>query len=1050
MKKIILVISALLLLSMQVVAQKYFDVYQNGKLSISIPTASVDSMGLTGTTMSDRKVNFYRNDNTVNSFLVSTVDSIKIFRTGDEQLVYLGIVGFNQDLYVKYLDVLAQSTAGLYTSYVSNLERKDGTLLYYAVDRALNILSSTDFPTPLSSVNLVTFTDGLDQGSLMMNGNYYTDEQYLNAVNNRIHNTTVKGLPVTAYSLGMRGSDVSDYTQFQNNLKKLASSADNAFEVSSMSDVSTRLQEISDRIISISNRQTFSFKIPGQSNGTLIRFTFDGYSPENSKMYIEGTFNLANRSLTNVTYHGIKATSGSYIQGTQNGIFVTFTFTGMQREDGNGLIPQSYIREYYKSVGSSSWQQNSEFSPSNNTQTTVTHSGAVIMLVLDCSNSLGSQFSNMKSYAQNFINRVANNTQEFKVETPQNVTATLDDNFMVTLNWDAVKHAQYYEVQRSNSQYGTFSTVANYLYSTSWTDKSPLSGNNYYKVIAKGHGLESTQNTIVSVERKLEVPKNVTATLTDNLDVAINWDAVSGAEFYTVGRCGSSNGYYSAVASDITSTAWTDKSPLSGNNYYKVVATGHGLVSAQSSYVFVERKLDAPKNVTATLDDNFEVTLNWDAVKGAEYYAIWRCSSSNGSYDPVAYGVTSTSWTDMSPLSVNNYYKVIAMGHGLVSAQSSYVYVERKLGAPKNVAATLGDNFEVTLNWDAVKGAESYKILRNNDSTYGTYSRVANGVTSTSWTDMSPLSGSNYYKVIACGHGLESAQSSSVSVKRKLDAPKNVTATLDDNFEVTLNWDAVKGAEYYEVRRSQSQNGTYSTVANNVTSASWTDEFPKNGYNYYTVIAYGHGLESSLSSSTAIKITLPLCPDSHHPHLIDLGLPSGTKWSCCNVGALKPEDYGDYYAWGETQVKSSYTFVGSNYLDGKGTFYDIGNDIVGTQYDAATVNWGSPWVMPSKDQLNELEDKCISEWTTENGANGRRFTGPNGASIFLPAAGIRIEDDLENASSHGYYWSSSLYEPNTIPNFSSRAWDLYFFIGDVFTTDAERFCGHSVRPVCKN
>ncbi len=780
MKKFIFVASALLILSMQVVAQKYFDVYQNGKLTISIPATSVDSVGLTGTTMENRKVNFYRNDNTMNSFLVSTVDSIKIFRIGDEQLVYLGIVGFNQDLYIKPIDVLANSTAGFYTSYVSDLERKDGTLLYYAVDRALYLLSSKDFSTPLSSVNLVTFTDGLDQGSLMMNGNYYTDEQYLDAVNSRICNTTVKGLPVTAYSLGMRGSDVSDYTKFQNNLKKLASSADKAFEVSSMGDVSTRLQEISDRIISISNRQNFSFKIPGQSNGTVIRFTFDGYSADNSKMYIEGTFNLANRSLNNVSYHGIKATSGSYVQGTQNGIFVTFTFTGMQREDGNGLIPHSNVREYYKSAGSSTWQQNSEFSPSDNTQSTVTHSGAAIMLVLDCSNSLGSQFSNMKSYAQNFINRVANNTQEFKVEAPQNVTATLTDNLDVAISWDAVKHAEYYEIQRSNSQYGTYSTVSQWLYSTSWTDKNPLSGNNYFKVIAHGHGLKSAQSSCVSVERKLEAPNNVTATLTNDLNV-------------------------------------------------------------------------------------------------------------------------------------------------------------------------------------------------------------------------------------------------------------------------TISWDAVKGAEFYEILRSNILGDTYSTVAQNVTSISWTDTAPMIGDNYYKVIAYGHGFESARSSYTVIKITLPLCPDSHHPHQIDLGLPSGTKWACCNVGASKPEDYGGYFAWGETTEKSRYYWDTYIHCDGSSsTCHDIGKDIAGTQYDAATANWGSPWVMPSLEQMNELRNSCTYEWTTENGVNGIRFTGPNGTSVFLPAAGYRWKDDLYNVGSDGV-WSSTLNESN-----ADGAWDLIFRIGYVGKGDGSRSCGQPVRPVRKN
>ena len=409
-------------------AQKYLEVYQNGKVTNSFATTSIDSVGLTGNTPQDRKVNFYRDGKVVSNYLVSGVDSIKVFRSNEEPLVYLGIIGFNQQLYEKPFDVLATSTSNLYQSFVNNLPRKDGTILYYAVDHALDALENYDFKTPIKNVTLVTFTDGLDQGSLMMNNNFTTDEQYLNAVSQRISNTKIKGLPLTAYSLGLVGNDVSNYSLFRKNLNKLASSFEKAFEVSNMNDVQTRLKEISDQIISINTKQTFSMKIPGHSDRTLIRFTLDGSSTDNSSMYIEGTFNLANRSLTNVTYHGIKATTGSFVQGTQDGIFVNFTFTGLQREDGVGLIPTYQTREYYKNVGSNTWQRNSEFSPNNNTQTTITHSGAVIVLVLDCSNSLGSQFSNMRSYANDFINRVATNTSKFEVLAPTNVKAFIQGN----------------------------------------------------------------------------------------------------------------------------------------------------------------------------------------------------------------------------------------------------------------------------------------------------------------------------------------------------------------------------------------------------------------------------------------------------------------------------------------------------------------------------------------------------------------------------------------------------------------------------------------------
>ena len=118
------------------------------------------------------------------------------------------------------------------------------------------------------------------------------------------------------------------------------------------------------------------------------------------------------------------------------------------------------------------------------------------------------------------------------------------------------------------------------------------------------------------------------------------------------------------------------------------------------------------------------------------------------------------------------------------------------------------------------------------------------------------------------------------------------------------------------------------------------------------------------------------CPDGNHPHIIDLGLPSGTKWACCNVGASKPEDYGSYYAWGETKTKEVYNWdtnqYGYNNDDGDYShLVNIGSDIAGTEYDAATANWKAPWRMPTIDQCRELLDNCTSEWTTQNDVNGR-------------------------------------------------------------------------------
>ena len=186
------------------------------------------------------------------------------------------------------------------------------------------------------------------------------------------------------------------------------------------------------------------------------------------------------------------------------------------------------------------------------------------------------------------------------------------------------------------------------------------------------------------------------------------------------------------------------------------------------------------------------------------------------------------------------------------------------------------------------------------------------------------------------------------------------------------------------------------------------------------------------------------CPDSNHPHIIDLGLPSGTKWACCNVGASKPKDYGSYFAWGETTTKEVYNWTKYIHCDGSyNTCHDLGTDIAGTQYDAATANWKAPWRMPTKEQCQELLEKCTSEWTTQNGVNGRKFTGPNGGTIFLPAAGGRWDSDLYYAGSDGYYWSSTLDESRAY-----NAWNLYFDSEEVYTYyGGNRYNGRSVRPV---
>ena len=189
---------------------------------------------------------------------------------------------------------------------------------------------------------------------------------------------------------------------------------------------------------------------------------------------------------------------------------------------------------------------------------------------------------------------------------------------------------------------------------------------------------------------------------------------------------------------------------------------------------------------------------------------------------------------------------------------------------------------------------------------------------------------------------------------------------------------------------------------------------------------------------------------------VDLGLPSGTLWATCNVGAETPEGYGDYFAWGETEPKTTYNWNTYQHCNGvldQLTKYCNDSDygyngftddltVLQPSDDAATANWGSGWCMPTADQWRELRDNTSAAWTTHNGVNGRLFAAPNGNSLFLPAAGDRWGDELLYVGEDGGYWSSSLGTHDTADPAGAWNFDLDGMCYD------DRAIGLSVRAVC--
>ena len=188
----------------------------------------------------------------------------------------------------------------------------------------------------------------------------------------------------------------------------------------------------------------------------------------------------------------------------------------------------------------------------------------------------------------------------------------------------------------------------------------------------------------------------------------------------------------------------------------------------------------------------------------------------------------------------------------------------------------------------------------------------------------------------------------------------------------------------------------------------------------------------------AITVNAQSCPDNNHPHAIDLGLSSGTKWSCCNIESKNPQDIGNYYSWGETEDKELYSK--KNYDGSLGPFYSRVIHLNGGNHDVAHVVWGSPWQMPSLEQVNELINECSHQWSVVGGVNGMVFTGKNNNSIFLPAGGKRIDFSLNSKDSYGFYWSDTEYDRST-------AYYIYFYDGNLGTSRGGMYIGHLVRPV---
>ena len=347
--------------------------------------------------------------------------------------MYVGITGFSDAINFYGSDEYRYkilSNAKPYESFIDGLSMGDATVLYYAVDNNLSYLEKCAFPDDVSSVSIITFTDGLDQGSRALDkqdqNNSYTanNKSYVEAIAEKLQRIKINNIPINAYAIGVRGSDVQGdaVTTFENNLLKLSSSKENAMQVSNMDEVNAKFETIAKSLYSKTETHSLTITIPMPSENEKERFTFDDVTdPTKSKCYLEGVY--ANGALNDIKYVGCQSSSGAKVLETYaGGVKIQFLFENFTDLKGNA-ISTIKMQQWHMEEGATTWNRNSEFKPTESINVEEKRTSAVVMLILDCSSSLGaSDFAKVKTAAKNFIKTLTGEATSKEPDTPDNPT----------------------------------------------------------------------------------------------------------------------------------------------------------------------------------------------------------------------------------------------------------------------------------------------------------------------------------------------------------------------------------------------------------------------------------------------------------------------------------------------------------------------------------------------------------------------------------------------------------------------------------------------------
>lgn len=606
--------------------------------------------------------------------------------------IYLGINGFSRGFQIQPIQLLTDENQANYHDFISGLTATQSfTWLYYAVDKSIDNLQLCQFPEDLSDVSIVTFTDGLDIGSLDEKDKeapdtYFSNAQYREALHNRLISEKVSNVDISAYTIGVLEGKGSSLTTFKSNMQSLATSTSNVYEVEKIESLNQVFEQIANSLSETKYVQKFVLSISGHGEGELCRFTFDNVSSyQSSKLYIEGTYRRKDKALINIKYMGLTSTSGSEVQGSYNeetGKY-DYVFDGLKANDGT-LIPTTKVQHWFTDEGI--WQDVDDeffFDPEDASLEKIKRSAAIV-LNLDCSKSMdGQKLMSLKVAANKFIQILCDNSVD-----PSEVSAV--------------------ELNQSNVSLQIGETVtlkANVIPSTAklktvtWSSSNPaiatVDGNGKVTAISLGEAdiTVTTKDGGFTATCKITViptpePANQTC-LRIKEGFKLTWDKAPNTT-YRIYRSADGKSFVK-LATDISDNFYIDNQPLIGQNFYKISAISNDIESETTGYFSV---MFTPSTEFTKMERvGKEIHLAWSEVTGAKY-DVYRLGNTNSTATKIAAGLDVCTYTDNSPLSKQNYYYVIAVMNGQDSWPSDvfgleypfingYEYVD--LGLPSGI-----------------------------------------------------------------------------------------------------------------------------------------------------------------------------------------------------------------------------------------------------------------------------------------------------------------------------------------------------------------------------